>query len=516
MGLFSKSQMDEINSIAQKSKEPLGIVKESKSVRSFQYEIDQATQAVLEYFRDSPAILITNKEQLHDYILQAIDAGYCGIDTETTGLDRIHDTIVGVSLYYPGGVEAYIPSKHIVPVFDVLYNNQLSYEDIGNELQLFVAAQTRMIFANADFDLAFIYKDLHVDMISICYYDVILAWRCLKEDEVNKALKPLYCKYVLKGEVDAKKFSDFFSPKIFPYCNPEVAKLYAANDAKITYEFFLWQLPYVTKSHPKCQKNHLEKIADLIWNIEIPMIEVCALMHRTGVYFDKGIRDILKVKYDKKYQTEMNKLSELIQDIINKSDSITISKSPFKNGQSFNEGSPTHVKYLLNKFLNCQVSSGDKQTLVELNLPVTKQILKVRAISKLLNTFIDKLPNNVAKDGRIHATFKSIGADTGRMSSAEPNVQQIPSHALDIRHQFRATPAIKKLVDANYNEESCIISASLCRWDNVTLIDGNKDVEDLEVGDSIKLLIDGREEYKKIKSIQLSILDNQLKDIVFE
>lgn len=411
MGLFSKSQMDEINSIAQKSKEPLGQVKQTKSVTSFQHEIDQASKAVLEYFRDSEAILITSREQLHEYVLNAIEAGYCGIDTETTGLDRIHDTIVGTCLYYPGGVEAYIPSKHLVPVFDVLYNNQLSYEDVGAELQLFVEAKTKMIFANADFDLAFIYKDLHVDMISICYYDVILAWRCLKEDEQNNGLKPLYCKYVLKGKADAKKFSDFFSPKIFPYCNPEVAKLYAANDAKITYELFMWQLPYVTKSHPKCQKHKLEKIADLIWNIEIPMIRVCALMHRTGVYYDKNTNATLKVKYDKKYKEETIKLSQMIQEVMDNSDSITISKCPFKTGSAFNEASNIHVKYLLNKFLGCDVSSGDKETLTQLNVPITKQILQVRAVGKLLNTFIDKLPNEVAKDGRIHSTFKSIGAD---------------------------------------------------------------------------------------------------------
>ena len=76
----------------------------------------------------------------------------------------------------------------------------------------------------------------------------------------------------------------------------------------------------------------------------------------------------------------------------------------------------------------------------EINLPVTNQILKVRSLSVLINTFVDKLPNSVARDGRIHGQFKQIGADTGRMSSAEPNLQNIPSHAVDIRHMFRATP----------------------------------------------------------------------------
>lgn len=419
MGLFSQAKMDEINAIAEKSKEVLKPIKVSKSVTSSQQEIQQSTKAVLEYFKDSPAILITSKAQLHEYVLKAIESGYCGIDTETTGLDRTHDTIVGASLYYPGGVECYIPCKHLAPVFEVPYENQLSYEDVGSELQLFVDAKTKMILANADFDIAMVYKDFKVDLIPVCYYDVISAWRCIKEDEEDNRLKALYMKYVKKGKGDPKSFSDFFNPKLFPYCQPEVAKLYAANDAKITYELFMWQLPLVTKTHPRCQKRHLEKIADLWWNIELPMIRVCALMHRTGVYFDKADNAILKEKYDKQYAVELKKLAEIVQEIMDNSDAVTVSKSPFKNGAAFNEASSLQVKYLLNNFLHCNVDSGNKETLKELNLPVTNQILNVRAINKLLNTFIDKLPREVAKDGRIHSTFSSMGASTGRMCIAK-------------------------------------------------------------------------------------------------
>lgn len=416
MGLFSQDQMDQINAVAAKSKEVLKPIKVSKSITTSQHEIEESTKAVLEYFGDSPAILISSVQELHDYVTEAIKTGYCAIDTETTGLDRIHDTVVGCSLYYPGGVECYIPNKHLVPIFETPYKNQLTYAEVNQELRRFVITDTKMIFANADFDLAMIYKDYKVDLISVCYYDVILAWRCLKEDEPKNGLKQLYSKYVMKGTTDPKKFSDFFSPKLFPYCKPEVAKLYAANDAKITFDLFKWQLPYVTKSHPKCQKNHLEKIADLVWNIEFPMIRVCALMHRVGVYFDNEIRDTLKVRYDQKYSEENTKLVAMIQEVMDQADVMTIQKSPFKSGKEFNEGSPKHVVYLLNKFLGCQADSGDKSTLTLLNLPITNQILKVRALGKLLNSFIDSLPGEVGADGRIHATFKSLGAATGRMS----------------------------------------------------------------------------------------------------
>ena len=409
--LFSPVQMDQINAIAARSKEVLKPIKVSKSVTSSQHEIDKSTKEVLEYFKDSPAILITTAEDLHDYVLKAIASGYCAIDTETTGLDRIHDTIVGFSMYYPGGTECYIPYKHIVPIFGNLYPNQLTYEEIFKELILFTEAHTKLIFANADFDLAMMYKDFGIDLIPCCYYDVILAWRCLKEDEKDNTLKTLYWKYPNKQQGSPKKFRDFFSPELFPYSDPNVAKLYAANDAKITYELFIWQLPYVTKSNPKCQKHHLEKIADLFWNIEMPMVNVCAQMHRTGVYFDRSINHTLKVRYDNKYAEEVSKLSDIIQGILSEADALTISKSPFKDGKSFNVDSPKHVKYLLNQLLHCNVESGDKETLKNLNLPVTNQILAVRALGKLLNSFIDKLPRTVAKDDRIHGTFKSIGAD---------------------------------------------------------------------------------------------------------
>ena len=104
---------------------------------------------------------------IYNLVLNAIEAGYCGIDTETTGLDRIRDTIVGFSLYYPGGIECYVPCKHLVPIFETLYPNQVTYEDAAAELSLFLEAKTKLIFANADYDLAMIYKDFKLEDMDI-------------------------------------------------------------------------------------------------------------------------------------------------------------------------------------------------------------------------------------------------------------------------------------------------------------------------------------------------------------
>lgn len=443
MSLFNSSQMAKINEVAERTKQLNKEKPKAVRVSTVNAELNEMSKAVQEYFKDSKAILIRTKDQLHDYVTRCIEAGYAGIDTETTGLDRQNDWIVGASLYYPGGVECYIPMKHLVPIFESPYKGQLSYEEVSEEFKRMENSNIRLIFANADYDLAMIYKDLKVDFCDRFYYDVILAWRCLKENELHNDLKFLYNKYVLKGKGDPKRFSDFFSVKLFPFSDPEIAKLYAANDAKITYDLFKWQLPYVTESHPKCKKAHLEAISRLIWDLEMPMVKVCQNMHRTGMYIDKNVANALKKRYREEYNKEMKKLQDMVQEIIDNSTVSYSGKRPFTRGSDFNPGSPPQVKYLVYDLL--QVPKGNssgtgKEVLNEINFPVTDQILKVRSLSVLINTFVDKLPNSVARDGRIHGQFKQIGADTGRMSSAEPNLQNIPSHAVDIRHMFRATP----------------------------------------------------------------------------
>lgn len=462
MGLFSSSDIAKINQVAEKSKQLTEITSKPTKSKSINSDLNRISQEVAEYFKDSPAILIENKQDLHDYVTKAIEVGYVGIDTETTGLDRIHDTVVGASLYYPGGVECYIPMKHLIPIFDEPYKNQLTYEEVGEEFQRFVDAKSKMIFANADFDLSMMYKDLKVDMTDVCYYDVILAWRCLKENEKDNALKVLYNKYVLKGKGDPKKFSDFFTPAMFPYCKPEIAKLYAANDAKITYELFKWQLPYVTKDHPKCKKAHLEAIADLVWQVEFPLIKVCQEMHRGGIYVDKETASVLQERYSGIMADERAKLAKMVDELIAESTTINpLAKKPFTTGSEFNPNSPPHVKYLLYTVMDLPNKSGgstNKEVLGELNLPVTEQILKVRSLGVLISTFVEKLPKATTSDSRIHAEFKQIGADTGRFSSREPNLMNIPSHALDIRHMFRATPGYV-ILSSDYSKQEPAITS---------------------------------------------------------
>lgn len=424
MGLFNPAQLAQIAQIAEKSRASLEPVATTKARKNINAELAEISQAVIAYFKDSPAILITSDKQLHEYISKMIECGYGSLDTETTGLDRIKDHVVGSSLYYPGGVEVYIPNVHLVPIFDVPYKDQLSYEAVGAELQRLVDAKVKLVYANADFDLSMVYKDYKVDLKDICYYDVILAWRCLKENEKANALKILYNKYVMGGKGDPKKFNDFFPVDLFPYCKPDVAKLYAAHDAKITWDLFKWQLPYILKDNPKCINNKLEGIADLIWGVEIPLISICQKMHRHGVYLEKSIAAQLQRKYYPIAESELAKLHGMIQEIMDDPKYACKVKRPFNRNTDFNPDSTPHVAYICYDVLKLNSGKGgrstDKEILGTFNLPVTRQILKCRSLTVLISTFIKKLPSIVASDDKIHCRFKSIGADTGRFSSADP------------------------------------------------------------------------------------------------
>lgn len=514
MPLFSKAQMSAINKVAEKSKSITEPVKKV-SAKSINVDLQEMQASVLEYFSDSEAILVSSQEQLHDYVTKAIKAGYVGIDTETTGLDRQNDFIVGSSLYYPGGHECYIPNKHLVPIFDQPYRNQLTYSEVGKELQRFVDSGTKMIFANADFDLSFIYKDFKVDMNSVCYYDVILAWRVLKEDEPKKDLKTLYNKYVLKGKGDPKRFSDFFSVKLFPYCEPNVAKLYAANDAKITYELFKWQLPYLTPEHPKCKKAKLQAISRLFWDVEMPLVKICQNMNRDGIYIDTDVSSVLQKRYAEEQDKESEKLQEMVQEVLDNAQISYSAKKPFKTAKDFNPESPPQVKYLLYDLMKLpqgKNSGTGKEVLHDFNLPITNQILKVRSFNVLINTFVDKMPNSVAKDGNIHAQIKQIGADTGRTSSAEPNLQNIPSKVTDIRHMFRARPQRDYVYDSEELKEEnneTLVKFIVPNVYEICLEDGTfVECKELQTGSTI-YLTNELNEIKKFCLIEKKLLLNK-------
>ena len=480
MGLFSMAEISEIQAIAEKSKQLEAPKKSQVGKRNIPAQIEAISATVKEYFKDSPAKCCRTRQELHDYVTDMIDAGIGGIDTETTGLDRQKDWIVGSSLYYPGGVEIYIPNRHILPVFEEPYKDQLDYREVKEEFDRFRQKGTKLIFANAPFDLSMMFNWYEIDLTDQFYYDVITSWRCIKEDEKSNRLKDLYNKYVLHGTGDPKHFSDFFSPELFPYCNPEIAKLYAAHDPKITYELYEWQVPLITKGHPRCEKRNLGAISDLIWGVEFPLIKIAQHMSQYGMFIEKSFSDHLIEKYHSLFDNDVADLKKMIIDAINDPQYHPKKKSPFQTIDDLNIDSAAHKQWIVYDLLGFESADGDKSTDKKViglfKHPIISQILKCTSLSTLISSFVDKLPESVGKDGRVHPDFKTIGASTGRFSCAEPNTQNIPSHVKDIRQMFRAKSGFV-ILSSDFSQQEPKLTAYVSQDENmIRSFKENKDI----------------------------------------
>lgn len=209
------------------------------------------------------------------------------------------------------------------------------------------------------------------------------------------------------------------------------------------------------------------------------MIAICQRMHRRGIYLEQSAADMLKGKYLPQCDEEHRKLRQMVQELIDDPKYSAFAKPPFSSSNEFNPNSVSHVKWLCYDLLKLdggKKGGTGKEILGTFNLPVTNQILKCRSLVTLIGTFVEKLPNSTSGDSRIHCQFKQMGADTGRMSSAEPNMQNIPSKAKDIRHMFRATPGYVML-SSDYSQQEPKLTAYVSQDPNmIKSFQENKDI----------------------------------------
>ena len=142
-----------------------------------------------------------------------------------------------------------------------------------------------------------------------------------------------------------------------------------------------------------------------------------------------------------------------------------------KLSDPINLDSPQQIAIVLYDIMKIESVDKDKprgtgeDILLKINTDFTKALLEYRGIGKLINTYIEKLPKCVnPDDGRIHCKFNQYGADTGRMSSSDPNLQNIPSHNKDIRKMFIATDGYV-LMSSDFSQQEPKCLAALCKKD---------------------------------------------------
>jgi len=417
--------------------------------------------------------IITTVERLLEYVRFANNVGYIAIDTETTGLDPMQDRIVGLCLYTKGATGAYIPINHTSYITGERVDNQMSEKDVAYCMQALTA---KIIMFNAAFDTRVMRNQLGI--YKTCYWDCYLASRLLNENEPHKGLKALHQKYVLRDAEDEFSFDALFKGITADKIPISTFYLYAAHDAVITYEYWEYQTKYVYYD-PTCSlsdRNGMNGVSWVFFNIEMPCVEVVCDMEDNGIELDIDYAHTLSDTYTER----LNAKSEAFYDKLSKYTSqIESYRERTKNAKldnPINIASPTQIAILLYDILG--VESVDKknprgtgeailkkisETYEDDRAELCKAILEYREVAKLLSTYIDKLPNCVnPNDGRIHCKFNQYGADTGRFSSSDPNLQNIPSHNKDIRKMFKATDGYV-LMSSDFSQQEPKCLAALCR-----------------------------------------------------
>ena len=426
------------------------------------------TEKNLGKYRDD-YITIQDDKTLVSYFDAIIKNGIVAIDTETTGLDPMLDTIVGISIYTPGQKPAYIPLNHKSYVTGIKVENQLPISVVKEQLDRTDKHNTKIIMFNAPFDVRVIRNQIGTSLT--CFWDCSVGARLLNENEDSNALKLLHQKYCTDGEGTASKFADLFKDISFDLIPINIAYLYAAHDAKITFELFEFQEPYLTPNGELCVERELEDVAWVFHNIEMPIVAVVADMEDTGVAFDMSLADELHIKYHAELEKQLHEVYKSIDMYSTEIADYKLKHPGHKLSDPINLDSPTQVAILLYDIMNVGViddksprGTGEK-ILTQIDNAFTKALLEYRGLGKLVSTYIDKLPGCVnPNDGRIHCKFNQYGADTGRFSSTDPNLQNIPSHNKDIRKMFKATDGYV-LMSSDFSQQEPKALAAMCRKD---------------------------------------------------
>lgn len=383
--------------------------------------------------------LLDNENKIREYIDCAITNGIIAVDTETNGLDRIDGKIAGVCLYTPGQKGVYIPVRHESFMTGIELKTNVSKEFMKDQFERMNKSNIKYVLHNAKFDMHILWWMLGIKIIP--YWDTQIGSQLLNENEPHK-LKVLYKKYVDNADENSKvaSFNSLFKGIEFNKVPPDVAYMYASFDPIMTYELYQFQYDFIDINGKYCKEKGLERVAEVFRTIEMPLIQVVFEMECTGVKIDTNLADKLKAQYTKHKDAAEEKFNLEIEKLNDKFDKLMI-KNPAAYNKLFKDGirkvsisSPTQLAILFYDVL--EFESPDKKSprgtgeaiLKSFNHPLVDSILEYRSMSKLLSTYIEAIPQHIAKrDNRLHANFNQYGAKTGRFSSSDPNLQNIPS-----------------------------------------------------------------------------------------
>lgn len=383
-------------------------------------QVEKGTKpSVAEKMVNYEFITIVSADQLDNLCGLIKQKKLVAIDTETNGMNPlIRNTCVGISLCVQEGTAYYLPFGH-------KNMQQLSQDYVVEKLRpIFEDESIKKIFHSAKFDLEALHGiGLEVKGLS---FDTLLAANLITKDWQRIGLKWLSEHYFGEPMLSFQEVVKDNKYKDFSYVPLDLATRYAAADAHQT--FRLKQLL------EKELKN--EKLLELYEKIEHPLTNVLYDMEVEGIRLDTRLLADLGKKVDKELLDIEREIGELVG----------------MDMADLNLNSPRQVEQLLfvKLLLPTQKKSAkgtgystDQEVLETLSAmhPVPRLIMKYRELSKLKSTYIDALPEYVnPHTNRIHTTFSQTQVATGRLSSSEPNLQNIPAdsggYGIEIRAAF--------------------------------------------------------------------------------
>ena len=386
--------------------------------------------------------VVTDEASLDAWLTQLEQADLFAFDTETTSLDYMEARIVGVSFAVEAGRAAYVPLAHDYPGAP----EQLDRDTVLSRLRPLLEDEGKgKLGQNLKYD-ASVLANHDIELRGI-RFDTMLESYVLDSTGTRHDMDSLALKYLGHKTIHFEDIAGKGAKQVtFNQVRLEEAGPYAAEDADITLRLHqaLW---------PKLESE--QGLCSVFTDIELPLVPVLSRIERRGALLS---RELLE-----KQSKELGKRLEALQ-----------SRAHELAGQAFNLGSPKQLGEILFEKLELPVikktpkgaPSTAEEVLAELALdyPLPKLLLEHRSLSKLKSTYTDKLPEMInPRTGRVHTSYHQAVTATGRLSSSDPNLQNIPVRTEEgrrIRQAFIA-PEGYRILAADYSQIELRIMAHL-------------------------------------------------------
>ena len=373
--------------------------------------------------------LITEFEKLQKVLNTLTPQTVVGFDTETTGLDYEKDSLVGFSFSFNDEEAFYVPFAH----FYLGVPEQISKESAKEAIKKIF--NSKVVGHNIKFDLHFVSRFLEDDTLSIYADSMILAWLINPESALglDKLSDKLLDHTMVTFKDTVKKGETFASVEL------EDASKYASEDAYITLKLF-------NLFNEKLKLQNAMHLIRESQEVEVPFITTLLGMEKEGIRVDAKFLEEFLAEVQETLANLTKKIYELA-------------------GSEFNINSTKQLGVILFEHLGLPVGkktktgySTDEKVLNSLKQSheIITSLLEYREIYKLYSTYIEPLLklSREDKNGRIHTSFVQTGTATGRLSSKNPNLQNIPARSaqgLKIREAFVASEG-KKLIGIDYSQ----------------------------------------------------------------